>query len=604
MIHHRFRFSDVFLFAALLLILVGQEAGALPPPPLPGSEIEDELIEQMLPRDTIEQQTPQHSPSSPTWLDHAKKSWDAPSLAKQLAEDTVTIPLGKGAIFVPRFTESSLEPEFEILDSLGEIIARGNTGVSIPVLPGRYYLLIGSGSQDQAVVKDVHVAESKRTPVIPDWCGLVSDVANEDNFLFRGEYELVRIDEFEPYGRGYGPDPGLGERVKTWILPPGIYKIFSVGESYNSLKNFVTVQLLPGKLTKFLLIENEEDLKIIGGGIVDLKTNVNIARNWRYGVDVGGSLDFNAIYDRLDSANTTNEMSLSLLSSFRLLFQKGPVEWNSRLKVDQGVSFTKFDLSQASSATDEVRLNSIFTWRFLKWLGPYGRLEGSTELFPSYARAPEQVNRHYFIIANARDSLDITSSIDSTTSSYLLEPSFSPSRFEVGIGANMDIVTTRFFNARLLAGFGFTQESHTNKSEISDTAYFPASFDPSDPSSPYAPYLQALNNNEIAKTYIRRYGSTTTRPEYGPEAVANITTYLGRLATIESEFKVFLPVERFSQSDLKPDIRFWTTVSWRIVKSVTLDYRYEYALRWPAEISARSNESRHRVLLRFSYTSR
>jgi hypothetical protein len=425
---------------------------------------------------------------------------------------------------------------------------------------------------------------------LPDWGGISINVVDEKNVQFRGEYELIRIDKFEPLGRGYGTDPTLGEGLKTWILEPGLYKIVGAGQSYNTLTNFVTVRVLPGEFIRFLLVqENAATMTIVGGGRVNEDGNRSIAGAWRYGIDVGGSVDFNSIiYHDKDSSDGATSVALLLASTLR--YQKEKQDWTSRLQLDQGIKFDGINLSRFSSSLDNIRLTSIYTWRFLPWIGPYGRFEAESGIFSSYTRVPTGIDRYFFVLTNQQNEL---LSIDSVSQNIRTQPSFSPFGFETSIGANMDVLNTRPMEMQILIGFGFSQNSRWGEFVVGDTVL---------PGTNIAANQEwnRLDSLDEDRVILQRINDATTRPEYGPELGINATFRLGSIATNEAEVRVFAPVTRIRT----PDFRFRGTTSWRIWRSITLDFQYEYSLKRPEQILLHENTSRFRILLRFSYTSR
>ena len=159
----------------------------------------------------------------------------------------------------------------------------GYPGRTFSVEPGAYTVVLGSGAHEQRIVRKVTVEEGRTVPIMPDWAGLAVETVDSLGVSFRGQYELMRIDEFESYGQGYGANPELGEVVKTWIVKPGIYKILGVGQSYNSLTGFVTVRLVPGEFCRFLLVQDSTDYRILGGGTVDVTPQSKLASPWKYG---------------------------------------------------------------------------------------------------------------------------------------------------------------------------------------------------------------------------------------------------------------------------------------------------------------------------------
>lgn len=567
---------------------------AKPPDDLPGEEItEDQYFDFLTPRDSIIKKIPKTSPLSSTWLDRAAKTWDAPPIQIQIAQDKKKMLMGMGAVYIPYMSDPNLEAEIEIVDSTGDVVASGKTGRKYSLMPSKYYVMLGSGAHKQKMVKPVTIVENKITPLIPNWCGLQIDIVDEGNYPFRGEYEMARIDKFVPFGRGFGRDPDLGENVKTWILKPGIYKIFGVGQGYNTLTNFVTVRLLPGEFVRFTLVQDENSLEIKGGGVVQMEATSGIASNWKYGIDVGGSVDFNAKYDHDDSSKNTNDKSITLIFRSNLNYKKSAIDWDNRLWLSEGVDFERWDLSRLRSESDEIRLTSLFTWRFLSWLGPYGRFEASSEFFPEYERKPENVPLHYFV---KLDEGYYLAEIDSVDSTYKMQPPFSPLNLETGVGANIHAVKTRFFDARFLSGLGLKYKKVWDESELADTSKVKYNPDDTVVNELYDSVIVKPNASYIV---IRRFDDEAS-VEVGPEAVLYMTLKLGRFVIVESEVKYFSPFNRME----RPDLTLRSTVSWRLLRMLTLDYEYEYILKQPVEEALRQNESRHRVLVRFSYTSR
>lgn len=575
------RRAGVFVLCCVLPL------AAAPPPELPGEEITEEYIQLMVPQDSVEAKAPETSPKSSTWFDRAMKTWEAPKLAQQLAQDPTNVPMGKGAVFVPTFTEGDLEPDVEIIDSLGNVVAYGKSGRRFSMLPGTYFVMLGSGTHRQLIVREVRIEEGKTVPLIPDWAGLSIDVVNRNSVPFPGEYELVRMDKFDPYGRGFGPDPDLGEEARTWILKPGLYKIFSVGASYNTLNNFVTVQLLPGRHASFLLVEDEADFSIVSGGIVEEGIEKTLARNWQYGLDVGGSLLFNAIVDRYTKDRESNSSNLDLLLSTWLRYEKDPFDWNTRLRIDEGLSVGDLKLTQLRSTKDDVRLTSLFIWRFIRWLGLYGRFETEVDVFPK--REEREEDQLDFVVVDKQDRIIVR---DSLSSSRQIEAPFSPLKVELGVGANTDIVDTRYLETKFRAGFGYSFEHARDKFKtisISD-------IDTTGPTWPRD------SSGARQSAILQKLGNATTH-EAGPEAALDFNARIGRWALARAEMKLFAPLAPQFRL-LKPDINLETTLSWRLSRALTLDYEYEFAWERPAEEELKVHRQEHTVRLRYSYTSR
>jgi hypothetical protein len=450
------------------------------------------------------------------------------------------------------------------------------------VVPGIYYLLLGSGSHKQRIVKSVVVVESQVIPVIPDWSALNIEVADETNQPFRGDYEIVRIDDFEPFGRGKGRDPNLGERTKTWILNPGIYKIFSVGQNFNSFTNFVTVRLLPGEFTHFTLVENKTDFKILGGGTLFSKTSSAVTSNWRFGINTSAGIDFNYVHNKLKDTVTQNENDFTALLDFRADYRKDHIEQNGRIKIDESFSIVNFDFSELKNKTDQLKLSSILTWHIRPKFGPYGRIEFTTGIISQRLKKPASLRENFYFVLIEDNSIRIDSLVD-----YIrTQPPFSPITLETGTGLNIKIINVRFLESNLLAGIGFTYEKSWREWFLQKT--------------------DTLITDTVIKNFLKdkaHYLLTSSneyRTEIGPEALLNVILRLGKYATVETELKYFSPFTRIE----KPDIYLTNVLSWRIARMLMLDYEFKYTLVQAKEENHQQNETSHRILIRFSLNTR
>jgi len=579
----------------VLLLLAAARADTMPD--LPGEELTQERFELVTKRAGTVQTARDsgayvQSPASSSWLDAAMDTWLAPTLAEQMAADETIIPFGKGGIFVPRYAETSSEPDVEVYDPANNHIVSVRTGRAVTLIPGDYDVTLGSGSQQQRIVKRVTVEEGRVTPVIPDWSGLIVEVVDKQGIAFKGEYELARIDEFDPYGRGYGASVELGETVKAWILKPGTYKILGAGESYNTMTNFVTVRLLPGELTNFLLIQDSSDnYSIRGGGTLQLASATRLlASNWHWGANIGANLLFNMEIDHeAEIKGETNSLTMGLLFDTWVIYRKKPVEWNTRLRLDESINITENDQETMINSPDRILLSSIFIWRILNWLGPYARSEFNTKLFNTKLKRNKE-DRFCFV-----DTGYVFSYID-TSLALVTEPAFSPLIFEVGAGVNADLTTRRYFEARARLGFGSTYSRYADRHRIieADRVKYP---DPAD-SLHRADVEQNLLNSIILFPEEK-----VSILEVGPQASLGVTVRIGAFASAEAEVKLFAPVAPNPRID-RPDFDFNGTLSWRLSSFLNLDYTYRQTLRQPVELDVPDHKSSHGIWLRLHFSSR
>jgi len=585
------RIRAVILLSFLLYAAV---ADASPPPDLPGEELTDrQVFQQKRNRGdesaaAIEDAIAKASRTERSWLEGAMETWNAPPLYMQQATDAAIIPYGKGGVFVPTYTETNSEPDIEVFDLNDSLVATDQPGRTIALEPGEYKVALGSGSRQQRIVKNVKVEEGAAQPLVPDWAGLVIDVVDEQGAALKGEYELVRIDEFDPYGRGYGASIELGETVKAWILTPGVYKILGAGEGYNTLTNFVTVRLLPGELTTFLLIQDPNDFRIRGGGTIHLTPTTKLTSNWRFGINIGINTQLNTEVDH-QADLTTSTFTLGGLLDVWLLYRKKPMEWSTRLRLDESINLTDEYLDNMVNNPDRLLVSSIFIWRILNWFGPYARAESNTRIFDSKIRRSSESG---FSFTDADYVFDEAAGLD-TAQVYTVEPAFSPFIFELGAGVNFDLTTRRYFEAKARLGFGCTYSRYNDRFRIIENSKVKFAAEDS---------VDLTQKLLVASSIALFPENKVNILEIGPQASFGATVRIGSLGSAEGEIKLFAPVLP-EQRITKPDVDVSGTLSWRLHRSMNLDYTYRQSLKRPAELDEPVHTSSHGIWLRLHYSN-
>jgi len=574
---------------SVFLLLTAAYADFLPD--LPGEELTQEHFESTTKRGKTAQ--PESVPDSdsneksetPQWLEAAMNTWYTPTLAAQMAADETIIPFGKGGIFVPRYTETNSEPDVEVYDLKRNHAGSARTGTTITLTPGDYDVTFGSGSQKQRIVKRVTVTEGRTTPVVPDWSGLIIEVVDEQGIAFRGEYELVRIDEFDPYGRGYGASIELGETVKAWILKPGTYKILGAGESYNTMTNFVTVRLLPGELINFLLIQESEKFGIRGGGTLQLASATRSATsNWHWGANIGANVLFNLESD-LEANLETNSFTMGLLFDTWAFYRKKPMEWNTRLRFDESINITDNNPENMINTPDRMLLSSIFIWRLLDWLGPYARSEFNTKFFSTKIKRNKEGS---FRFVDTNYVFDEALEPD-TSKIFTLEPGFSPVIFEVGAGMNADLTTRRYIEAKARLGFASAYSNYADRYRVIEINK--------------VKYPREFVGDSLVNSIILYPEEHINILEVGPQASLGVLVRIGAFANVETEVKLFTPVAPTPRFD-RPDFELNGTLSWRLSSFLNLDYTYRQTLRQPVELDVPDHKSSHGIWLRLHFSSR
>lgn len=597
---------------SILLLLLILPIFAKLPADLPGQEIDDDdyfkfILEQ---RDStnIEKVEIDTTPLTPeeremAILDSLSKTWEAPPVSKQIALARKPIHLGLGAVFIPRMSgANAIEPEITIHEKgSGNLVASGQTGKQYNLLPGEYVVFISSLPKI-SIYKDFTIKESRLNTIIPDWCALKIEVINDNAKPIRGEYDLAKTNPLTPIGRGRGRDINLAEELRVWLIPAGTYKIIGPGTSYNAVSNFLTVRLNKGEFINYSIVQDETSNKILGGGIILENTQNSMSSNWRHSINLGGSIDMGFLKNH-KSDSTEKDIKFSMLLYDRFNFRRNKVDLNNLLKIDvtldlQENSKDEFTLQ---STLDELRLNSIFTYKLFPKLGPYGRVEYISGILPKNAYrtyGATDTSTHYFLTYDSLETSSVDSDkkvindsilpqVDSISEKVVTEPGFSPIVIQSGIGGNVQLLRNRFINMRLLSGFGFTFEKKWDEKKI----YEDDDLIIDSTSTVFQNYFKDKLHTTLERVDRQRF-------ELGPEFMLNSNLSIGRAVTVDTEFRFFAPVKRISH----PDISISNLLSFHITGHVILDYDYSFILTQAEEEELKNEQSRHRILLRFSFS--
>jgi len=422
-VNRNFQFSILFIIVSSF---------AVPPPDLPGIEVTDSEI-------ALEQSKKLVQKQSPETIDiYEDRGWTAPNLEEQLNQDETFIGMGQGAIFAPRFTESRLEPEYIVIktDSLSkEDFGKewvGKHGIRLVVPFGSYAVIMGSGSIDKRFEYEVEVNEGKTTIIKPDWGGLVINTINEDGEFVSENYEIFAVHSGESYGKGSGLTQERLNDIKTWILPPQVYRISRSGENASSIINYITVQVNPGELNHVELVFEESTGRLIAGGVHKMRINASRNSYWTYGLRLGGSASYTTLLTRDgEKYNTWNALGDLRI---RMLYNPVKLFWLTELYVRENMQWLSEDKqeSQWSVAHDLLQFQSSVVYKFFEWIGPYTRVSAKTHIFPEY----------YWLGNDEK---------------ILVNPSFDPFRIGEGIGLNLQPVSSNIVDISAQTGIAARQ---------------------------------------------------------------------------------------------------------------------------------------------------
>jgi hypothetical protein len=376
-------------------------------------------------------------------------TWESPSIDIQLQMDDVIIPVGKGAVFVPSMTDPENEPVCGVL-SEDRIVQSSKTGHRIPLAPGTYTVVWGSGTKDQMMQKVVEVVEGSTTVIKPDWSGLVIDVINESRLDIREYYELLDLSSGVSYGIGQGIEEGLDEKLRTWTLPPGIYKVVKTGDNVNTVINFGTIRLLPGELVHTNLVIDSKTGNFLGFGVIsDVRQGQKFNTKWERRSELSG----NALLNYTPS-NVTGQQSNSNFTSTVQWLTDARYESKNHIiplwsNIEEGLSVQGKKNFQKYIDHAELRLTYIY--RLTDYINPYMWFSTETSLFKTFYQFDNPST--YSVLGAAGDTVRVVKD----ASKIKLSGPLSPILFKEGFGVTSTLWKSVPLNLDLRSGYGARQ---------------------------------------------------------------------------------------------------------------------------------------------------
>jgi len=435
----------------LFFILILSQAFAVPPPDLPGIEVTDSEMALEQSKKLVQKQSAERVNL------YENKGWTAPSLEEQLNQDEAFIGMGQGAIFVPCFTESRLEPDYKAVktDSLSkENMGRewtGKPGSRLSVPYGDYTVTIGSGTEDKRMEYRVKVDEGKTTTIFPEWGGLVINTINEDGEFITESYEIFAVGNGESYGKGFGLSQERLNDVTTWILPSKVYRISRSGENASSILNYITVQVNPGELSHVELVFQDSTGRLIAGGVHKMRINTSKNSHWTYGLRLGGSANYTTLItadgQKSDVWNALGDIRLRMIYNHPKLF------WLTELYTRQNMQWLNEEQQESkwNVAQDLLQFQSSIVYRLFEWIGPYTRVNLKTNVFPEYYYTDTTTYR-----TRKNDTIPLNKGRIRTSSS------FDPLRIGEGVGLNLRPIISNTADVSAQTGFAARQTIRRN----------------------------------------------------------------------------------------------------------------------------------------------
>ncbi len=465
--------------------------------------------------------------------------WIAPSAEEQLAADPTAVPAGSGAVFVPAMTNGADEPETLVFQA-EKRVASGPNGKRIILAPGSYVLRIGSSPLNQMMSVPVEVTAGNTKLVPVTWGGIIVEVVDKNNVPHRGTYELIRVADRQPYTVGFGADTLLGEKLKTILAMPGLYRIVRPGANYRTRTDFSTVVIPEASMVYFKLVQDPDDGSLLGAGVVPPNEMgiVQPGSAWTRTMTVGIGLPITGSSNVVGTANQTT-IGADFTFDTYMIYDRGKNYAGIIFEVEEGFVSIDPEVSPKlplQKTVDRLRFDTIYTRLLSARIGPYVRFGVLTNLFESNVLVTEDTTVVKHLLDGTTTTEDIAANED-----FLVGNAFAPVSIREGVGINVRLLRGRIASLDWRGGLGFRQNRFNGAFVLDDSA-----------------------------TGFQEYSQQESFNETGVETTLVGTVRLSRLL-LNTNLDLFGDFDELED----PTVDWRNTVSWRLTGGLSLDYRVD-----------------------------
>ncbi|PID29364.1 MAG: hypothetical protein CSB55_01940 [Candidatus Cloacimonadota bacterium] len=360
--------------------------------------------------------------------------------------------LDKGRIFLPSKTDPDQEPMYDIYSENWKFIASAYMNEDVTLDPGKYNLKIGSGYESQKTEEQIEVFPRYKTVLKPEWAWLTVKLIDESRNSLNLRYEVFDLKTTESYGTGIGANEETGEKLQTWILPEGIYKIVLNNKDFNTYSDFTTVSLKNGELTELTIVIDSATDRLTGAGIFE-RDRSSILEYGKLSSAVHGNINFSS-----DNSQDENKHETSLLLNTQLdtkyTYDKFPYSFVSKNLMEFGTIKSRDTDWRVSG--DSFSWKNTLVYYFSDLFGIYSRGDIKTHVFDQSIYDSNEKN--FKIIEN-----DGNVYYKKNTKKLKVKDAFYPLDFKEGVGFNFRMLNSSKRSLILRSGFGMRQNYTENE---------------------------------------------------------------------------------------------------------------------------------------------
>ncbi|MFW5783416.1 MAG: hypothetical protein ACOCY8_02750, partial [Spirochaetota bacterium] len=446
-------------------------------------------------------------------------------------------------LLLPALGQSENQPYYTIIGSDGTVRGSGQFGVPVDLAPGTYSVAFGSGPEDEQMTIDrVTISPRERTIVEPTWAAMTVEIIDETREQVRARYDIYDAETGVSYGGRISQSEALVASQTVWILPPARYKIVINNRPFNTLRDFITVNLVAGRSEDLTIVVGSDDsgnvTSMLGAGNVDLDEIAPEDTPLRLTSAINGSFSFT-----LDNRDAPDDFeAVYFLDSeidTELVYETGPLRYD--LENNVAIGLNALNARPLRVASDEFRLRNTLVYGLTNLYGVYARADASATIVGRRVVPDEPTN---YV---KRDN-GTTVERETDAELIVLSPPFLPVTLREGAGISIAALRSQRAELGIRGGVGATQTIRYNVYESAGTETIDE--------SPY-------------NVYSRRESEFAT----GFEISASATFQLPLSTTVSSVAELFVPFNDVGSAS----VEWENVVSIVLVNNVSLYYRFVLA---------------------------
>ncbi len=355
----------------------------------------------------------------------------------------------------------------------------------------------------------------------------------------RLRYDLYEADTGESLGGRISRGEPFVLSQTVWILDPGEYKVIINNRPFNTLRDFVTLNLDAGQYEQLTIVVGGDDteniVSMIGAGDVD----IDVLQEDDSPLSLSSALNASFSFTSTNESTPEDFELIYFLDSeidTALAYELGSLRYE--LSNTLAMSFNAAGDEPLRVSSDDFRLSNTLLYSFTETYGLYARVDVDTTL------VGEQVVPEDPIDYVKREDGEIVEQ-QQGAERVQLSPPFFPPTLEEGFGLNITALRTRRIDLQFRGGIGANQTINWETFAENGTT-------------------------DIGGTTYTVYEALETETDTGFEVSAFATFLLPLNTSISSNAELFVPFDGAADVSLQWE----NVVNVVLINNVSIYYRF------------------------------